>query len=302
MLFQLKWNDRSSDCNHGVGIDVSKLPWSQKKMPLKQSIVGRSSIAAGGSLTICLLAVLLMCSATADAGMPSLLPSHWTAKTDADGASRSLTRTALAVQLQVISFFVMTFLVSGWIVQRLWNVLAPKCFRLPSITFRESLSMLVLWGLAFSVVLTMISGARELMTPGAWKKQGWTYTLNHSGAGDSSEKSRLKREQLEELRTELWRYAATHQGELPTPADSQISSELWKIPTSPGLEFRAIAGCKAEEAGRLFVYEPDTDGDERLVLLTNGVIGTMDSSEIEQALSTHESSSKADESSTGEGR
>ncbi|MBL8817944.1 MAG: hypothetical protein JNL58_18105 [Planctomyces sp.] len=271
-------------------------------MPQDRSIAGRWSIAEGCLVTIGLMTILMMCSATADAGMPSLMPSSWTAKTDVDGASRTLTSTALAIQLQVISFFVMTFLVSGWIVQRLWNALAPKCFRLPSITFRESLSMLVLWGLAFSVVLTMISGARELMTPGAWKKQGWTYTLNYSGAGDSSEKSRLKREQLEELRTALWRYAATHQGELPSLADARISPELWQIPTSAGLEFLAIGGCKAEEAGRLFVYEPDTDGDERLVLLTNGVIGTMDSSEIEQALSKLESASGADESNTGEGR
>ncbi len=34
-----------------------------------------------------------------------------------------------------------------------------------------------LWGLLFLLILTMISGARELMTPGAWKKEGFTYKL-----------------------------------------------------------------------------------------------------------------------------
>jgi hypothetical protein len=29
----------------------------------------------------------------------------------------------------------------------------------------------------FLLVLTMISGARELMTPGAWEKKGFTYQL-----------------------------------------------------------------------------------------------------------------------------
>jgi hypothetical protein len=34
-----------------------------------------------------------------------------------------------------------------------------------------------LWGLLFLLILTMISGARELMTPGAWEKHGSTYEL-----------------------------------------------------------------------------------------------------------------------------
>jgi hypothetical protein len=34
-----------------------------------------------------------------------------------------------------------------------------------------------LWGLLFLLILTMISGARELMTPGAWEKHGSTYRL-----------------------------------------------------------------------------------------------------------------------------
>ncbi len=41
--------------------------------------------------------------------------------------------------------------------------------------------MVVLWGLLFTVVLAMISGARELMTPGAWEKQGATYRLKEGG-------------------------------------------------------------------------------------------------------------------------
>ncbi len=36
---------------------------------------------------------------------------------------------------------------------------------------------MIIWGLLFVLVLTMISGARELMTPGAWEKEGFTYVL-----------------------------------------------------------------------------------------------------------------------------
>lgn len=43
------------------------------------------------------------------------------------------------------------------------------------------MGLVVLWGLLFIVVLAMISGARELMTPGAWEKQGATYRLAGEG-------------------------------------------------------------------------------------------------------------------------
>ena len=49
--------------------------------------------------------------------------------------------------------------------------------RLPRLSYSKALAMVVLWGLLFVVVLTMISGARELMTPGAWKKNGITYSV-----------------------------------------------------------------------------------------------------------------------------
>ena len=39
------------------------------------------------------------------------------------------------------------------------------------------MAAVVLWGLLFMLVLTMISGARELLTPGAWEKKGATYQL-----------------------------------------------------------------------------------------------------------------------------
>jgi hypothetical protein len=49
--------------------------------------------------------------------------------------------------------------------------------RVPWISYPKALGVVVLWGLLFSVVLAMISGARELMTPGAWEQQGATYRL-----------------------------------------------------------------------------------------------------------------------------
>lgn len=104
------------------------------------------------------------------AGMPSILPDSWEFET-------SLNQVILQ-RLDAISFFVAVFLFSTWGVQGLWNYLARDWQALPRITFARAFSLVLLMGMLFAVVLTMISGARELMTPGAWEKVGWTYKLS----------------------------------------------------------------------------------------------------------------------------
>ena len=81
------------------------------------------------------------------------------------------------MRVQAISFFLACFLACSWVVQRLWNSLRGDFPRLPRLSFARSNGLVALWGLLFLLVLTMISGARELMTPGAWKKEGLTYKL-----------------------------------------------------------------------------------------------------------------------------
>jgi hypothetical protein len=115
------------------------------------------------------LALCLVGAATAEAGM--------TAPTLED-IPRYLTLSKLArLRLDAISFFLAGLLASGWAVQRVWNSLAKDFPKLPRISYLRSLGLIWLWGLLFLLVLTMISGARELMTPGAWKKNGLTYQL-----------------------------------------------------------------------------------------------------------------------------
>src|SRR6185369_14768900 len=139
------------------------------------------------------------------------------------------------------------------------------------------LGLVVLWGLLFIVVLTMISGARELMTPGAWRKQGWTYKLASASTLPNSQEE--IRHALEDLRQALWHYAAIHDGKFPPPDSSAIDPNLWEIPGWPGLRFLYIAGRHAEAAGQLLVYSPELDGDNRPVLMTNGMIGHLRSTE-----------------------
>ena len=90
----------------------------------------------------------------------------------------SITLTDVArARLDTISFFLVALLLCAFLVKLLWNYLAKDFPRLPRMTYRKALAAVVLWGLVFLIVLTMISGARELMTPGAWKKDGVTYRL-----------------------------------------------------------------------------------------------------------------------------
>ena len=104
--------------------------------------------------------LLLAAASPAHAGMPSF----------------NLTDLAKA-RLDTISFFIALLLVLALVVKGLWNYLGRDFTKLPRMTYRKALAAVTLWGLLFLLVLTMISGARELMTPGAWEKQGATYRL-----------------------------------------------------------------------------------------------------------------------------
>ncbi len=238
-------------------------------------------LAASGAMLISGLSGPLL------AGMPALLPSSWTAEHPNPYYDHAETSSpVVGWQLQALSFFLACLFVGAFAVKGLWNYARRDFPVLPQISYRRALSLVVLWGLLFVVVLTMISGARELMTPGAWRKQGWTYQLEKGTAppsksltGDRSD----RRAGLEQLRTWLWQYAATHDGKFPARDDSLLDAPLRDVPGNPGLQFLLVPDRAAEESGRLLAFEPQIDGADRLVLLTNGMIGTMRTGEIRAA-------------------
>lgn len=103
------------------------------------------------------------------AGMPKALPID---------VERFLRVNDTAYErLQAISFFLMTFVLCAVVVKLLWNFVARDFPILPRLSFGKAAAGVFLWGLLFIIVLTMISGARELMTPGAWEPDGVTYKL-----------------------------------------------------------------------------------------------------------------------------
>jgi hypothetical protein len=85
------------------------------------------------------------------------------------------------LRVEAISFFVFVLLACAGLVRLLWNMMRSSFPRLPRLSYCKALGLVALWGLLFIVVLAMISGARELMTPGAWEKQGATYRLTGEG-------------------------------------------------------------------------------------------------------------------------
>lgn len=218
------------------------------------------------------------------AGMPAVLPNGWTKESGLSGNGSP--PPSLGPYLQGISFFVAGLLLSAWAVKGLWGVLRKDLAWLPPLGYGRALSLVVLWGLLFVVVLTMISGARELMTPGAWKKQGWTYKLDQPSPPSATPQTNLeeRRQALQKLRLALLQYAAAHEGKFPPADDSALEPEVWNIPGWPGLKFFYVAGQSGASTGRLLVYEPELDSEERQVLLTSGMVGTMRNAEIRAAL------------------
>ena len=185
------------------------------------------------------------------------------------------------MRLDAISFFLVGLLLSAWGVQVLWNLLSRDIPQLSRIRYSTSLAGTILWGLLFMLVLTMISGARELMTPGAWRKKGYTYALqsddatsNVSTSADAIKLQTERRARLELLRTMLWAYAAANDGKFPESiAESGIAQELWKQPgTVPATYAYTGGGSVDSERVRLVLEYAVYEDGSQWQLFTDGAI------------------------------
>src|SRR5450755_2089003 len=68
------------------------------------------------------------------------------------------------LRMQDISFFVFLLLVCSWIFKLLWNHVAKDFRFLPRLKFTQALCLSILLGLGMLLILTMISGIREVLT------------------------------------------------------------------------------------------------------------------------------------------
>lgn len=185
-----------------------------------------------------------------------------------------------SMRLQAISFFLVLLLGVTVVIQKCWNLYQRDQTWLPRLSFRGALGFVVVWGLLFQLVLSMIAGARELMTPGAWVRVGTTYKLKDTP--ERSAEARLqtaRRRDLEALRTALWKYAESHDGQLP-PHDfvPELPEAVWMTLDASGARFVYLGGRLDED--RIVAYEPPVFGRTRLALYANGTIRAVDAREL----------------------
>ena len=222
-------------------------------------------MAAARRTFLASLALVACLAVRARAGMPATLPTHIETYLRLNQSTTE--------RLQALSFFAVAFLGAAALVWALWNYLATGTPALPRLTFGRALAGVTLWGLAFVVVLTMISGARELMTPGAWVKQGFTYKLRQDADAAQHSEEAARRERLAAIRTELWKYAATHDGAFPSADEfAALGPALTQLPGPPDLDYLYEPDLSAKGDVKNLVVEPELKSGERLVLRTSGEI------------------------------
>jgi hypothetical protein len=197
----------------------------------------------------------------------------------------SLTEMA-EVRLQNISFFLFGFFLSAFLIRLLWNYLHTQFPKLPRLSYKLALGVTLLWGLIFVLVLTMISGARELMTPAAWERDGRTYKVaKDKSPADAAAIDDERKRKLEELRFALWDRAQMNSGAFPQSRDSaDVPADLWKVPHPTGMRYLFTGGKQRKGPVKPLAWEPELWEGGRFVLFTNGAVRKMSNEEIEEAV------------------
>jgi hypothetical protein len=192
------------------------------------------------------------------------------------------------LRLQNISFFLAGFLLSALAVQLLWNALRRDVPWLPRLSYLRAVGLVGLWGLLFVLVLTMISGARELMTPGAWEPSGATYRLKSKSPLPQSPDDSLdeaRRQQLVRLKDALWQHARTHDGKLPeSRTDPAVPAKFWLLPDASGAQYVYLGGAVNLLDAVPLAFEPEVYGPERWVLFSDGEVRRMAAEAITRLL------------------
>jgi len=101
------------------------------------------------------------------------------------------------LRLEDISFFLFLLLLAALGIRLLWNFFARDFPRLPRLSFFKAICLTGLLSLFMLLILVMISGARELLTPGAWHRQSSHYRPNDVG------NSELRQQSMAALRVAL---------------------------------------------------------------------------------------------------
>ena len=183
----------------------------------------------------------------------------------------------VALRLQDISFFLVLLLASAYGFKLLWNFSFRPLPKVPQIGYRHALGLTTIFGLLMLLVLTMISGARELLTPGAWRKQGITYRLN------SPANEEQRREHLRSLHAAMRHYQSTHAGQMPPHEYApEIPHELWRSLDLEGTRMILVNWPATGSATNWLALEPKSFGSKRLGVTRDGEIRPITSEELKE--------------------
>lgn len=188
-------------------------------------------------------------------------------------------RDIYRLRLEEISFFIVLLLVCALVLKLLWNYAFKGFNSVPRLKYLQALCASLLFGLVMLLILTMISGIREVLTPGAWRKQGTSYRLN-----DPSQEP-ARRRSMEHLRGALLNYARSHEGRFPqNDFISEIPEKLWESPDQPGSRYIYFGGLSTNESNVIMILEPANFGDRRFVLKTSGEMELLLNEDIQRRL------------------
>jgi hypothetical protein len=223
-----------------------------------------------------------------------------------------------AARLQVISFFIVFSLVLAFIFQRCWNALSKDFTALPALTYKKSIAVIFVASLFCGLILTMISGARELMTPGAWEKEGTHYKLRSPEKKPGPWLDLARQRSMENLRDALWTHASKHNNTLPDDLEtSDLPPSSWRSPDKSGTPYHymprrdkkvsaspsstELTAAPAVDSGDyVLAFEPPIFGTERFVLFSTGQVLKMKTAELMARVSADTSAEmKAAKASAG---
>lgn len=184
------------------------------------------------------------------------------------------------LRFEEISFLIILLLGCALILKLLWNFAFKGFTTVPRIKYFQALALSILFGLVMLLILTMISGIREVLTPAAWRHQGTSYKLN------APAQEPTRRRSLEHLRSGLMSYAQSHDGKFPeTDFSDEINEKLWESPDENGSHYIYRGGLTTADTNAVLAVEPVMFGEKRLALFVSGKIEMLSNPEIESKLS-----------------
>ncbi|MFD2159934.1 hypothetical protein ACFSW8_13585 [Rubritalea tangerina] len=181
------------------------------------------------------------------------------------------------MRLQSLSFFIASYLLMALFVKWLWNYLAKSFEKIPHLKYRQALALALVSGLFLYVILTMISGARELLTPGAWQKNGYGYKLKDT----SKELHQVDLFPIAfELRDSLMESAKRHDGAFPA---SLFTDAMLLTNAQSNFSYRAGLSINTSTP-TLLAYASEPQNSNHIVILTDGTVTLWPTTKIQEAL------------------